>query len=116
MGFHVCMIGTRGQQGIRKMTSNLVSCPGRCSDVREVVDYVHAKFCNDNSRRIYAAGFSIGGNKLAKMVGLDGPSSKLSGAYCCQPPLKYWETINNLKQAYFGIFDKVAGMKVSLLH
>lgn len=39
-GFHTVCIGPRGQQGINKFTSYQIRCPGRDSDIREVVDYV----------------------------------------------------------------------------
>ena len=58
--------------------------PGRESDVREVVDYLHKKYCKGkhSNRKLYGAGFSIGGNLLAKMVGIDGARCKLTAAYC----------------------------------
>ena len=41
-------------------------CP--VEDFREVIDYLHRVFCSDG-RKMYALGFSIGGNGLAKLAG-----------------------------------------------
>ena len=62
------------------MTSPLLVSPGRDGDIREVVDYVSTKYPQSD---LFAAGFSIGGNNLAKMCGIDGESCKLKAAYCC---------------------------------
>ena len=61
------------------MGSSLLVSPGRDGAVREVVDYVSTKF---PSKDIYASGFSIGANMLAKMIGIDGHNCKLKAAYC----------------------------------
>jgi predicted alpha/beta-fold hydrolase len=70
-GYHVICIGHRGYQNINKFTSHLVISPARDSDPRNVIDYVHEKFCKDNSRKLFASGFSVGGCQLAKMIGID---------------------------------------------
>ena len=30
--------------------------------------------------------------------------------------MKYWETINNIKQKYFGMIDRLIGIKLTLLY
>jgi predicted alpha/beta-fold hydrolase len=81
--------------------------------VREVVDYVSAKYPDAD---LYATGFSVGGNQLAKMCGIDGESCKLKAAYCCQPPMKYWETSKNLELNWYGLMDYITGLKIYNLH
>lgn len=117
-GCHVVCIGPRGQQGIGRLTSHLTVVPGRDSDVREVVDYVHGKFCQGAAagRKLFAAGYSIGGNMLAKMIGVDQASCKLTAAFCCHPPMKYWETVHNMKTGYFGLCDYGCGKKTVALN
>ena len=44
-GYHAVCIGPRGSQGVGKFTSYKFVSPGRDGDVREIVDYVHQKFC-----------------------------------------------------------------------
>ena len=107
-GYHVVCIGPRGMQGVQKFTSLILRCPGRDSDVRDVIDYIDQKYCSTpktKSRQLFAMGFSIGGNKLAKMIGIDKEKCKLTAAYCCQAPMKYWETIKNLKNNFNGLLD-----------
>lgn len=96
---HVVCIGPRGQQGMTKFTSPLIRCPGRDSDVREVVDHIHKVYCSgvNKGRKLLAIGFSLGANKLARMMGKDGDACKLSAAVCCQPPMKYWECVDNVR-------------------
>lgn len=118
-GYHVLCIGPRGAQGIDKFTSILIRCPGRDSDIREVVDYVHSKYCSGDktkNRQLFAMGYSIGANVLAKMIGIDKDKCKLTAAYCCQPPMKYWETIQNLKHNYYGILNLLIGCRLSVLY
>lgn len=43
-GFHVVCVGPRGMQGVEKFTSHLIRCPGRDSDIRDVLDSIYAKF------------------------------------------------------------------------
>lgn len=68
--------------------------PSACAsdDIREIVDYVHSTYCQ-HGRQLFATGFSIGGNALAKMVGEDGDKCKLSGVYVSQAPLKFDQTV-----------------------
>lgn len=59
--------------------------PSSCGDddLREVVDHIHTTYCKDNGRKLYAIGFSIGGNALCKLAGVDGADCKLDGIYVC---------------------------------
>ena len=93
------------------MTSHAMQAPGRDLDIREVVTYIANKYPN---RKLYAAGFSYGANCLAKMIGIDGKDCKLSGAYCCQPPMVYHETIKNLNKKYW--MDFLLGMKLCKMY
>ena len=82
-GFHAVCIGPRGQQGIGQQTSSLAVSPGRETDIREVVEFVHNKYCKDNQRLIFGCGFSYGANNFAKMVGIDGEKCKLEAVFSC---------------------------------
>lgn len=53
---------------------------------------------------------------LAKMVGIDQENCKLTAAYCCQPPMKYPETVKNLKKKWGGFINFGAGVKIYNLH
>ena len=50
------------------------------------------------------------------MCGIDGESCKLKAAYCCQPPMKYWETSKNLATNWYGLMDYIVGLKIYNLH
>lgn len=58
-----------------------------------------------------ACGYSIGGNTLAKYLGKYSEEKLISAAFCCHTPMKFWETMKNLKTNLFGIGDFFSGIK-----
>jgi predicted alpha/beta-fold hydrolase len=58
---------------------------------------------------IFGCGFSYGANNFAKMVGIDGEKCKLEAVFSCQPPMKYAETIKNIKKNWYGFMNWGAG-------
>ena len=80
------------------------------SDLREVVDHIHSTYCK-HGRKLYALGFSIGGNALCKLAGLDGPNCKLDAIYVCQSPLIFAETSKNMRRYGCGIVDYLGGVR-----
>lgn len=84
---------------------------GQTSDLAEFVDYLSSEFPN---RPIYAIGFSLGGNVLAKYLG-EYQDSKLSGAVVISAPLELEECANSVNQGFSKIYQKylVNKLKVS---
>jgi predicted alpha/beta-fold hydrolase len=115
---HVVCIGPRGQQGIGKFTSPMIRCAGRDSDVREVVDFIHHNYCSgiNEGRKLLAIGYSLGANKLARMMGKDGDACKIAAAYICQPPMRYGECMDNIKNSYGGLMDILQGIKMANIY
>ena len=57
---------------------------GASDDIGWFIDYLSKRFEN---RKIYALGYSLGGNALLKYLGESGSDSRLAGAMAISPPL-----------------------------
>ena len=86
--------------------------PQACAvdDIREVVDYVHRVFCADK-RKLFALGFSLGGNGLAKLAGQEQHHCKLEAIFCCSSPIKFEAATQNITSYGAGFIDYGGGLK-----
>jgi predicted alpha/beta-fold hydrolase len=62
-GYQPVLIQYRGSSGI-ELTSPMTYGCGQYQDVTEAIDYIHEEYCVEIDRKIFALGFSMGGNWL----------------------------------------------------
>jgi len=70
--------------GVSELKTPKTFNAGLTSDIREVLEHVHERYSKTNE--IYAVGFSMGANILAKYLGEDGPQAKVLGAVLLSNP------------------------------
>ncbi|NVK23672.1 MAG: hydrolase [Gammaproteobacteria bacterium] len=75
---------------------------GQTSDLTEFIDHLADTY---PKRDIYAIGFSLGGNVLAKYLG-ERPESKLSGAVVISAPMELEECANTVDQGFSKVYQK----------
>jgi len=108
-GFHTVSIGARGLQGVEQYTSIELDCFSKSSDIREVVEYVHWRFCDGKNRQLFAIGFSISGFKLTRMLAEDGELTKLTAAFICNAPLISETLYQAFLTKWHGLLNKAMG-------
>ena len=96
-GYHPVLLQYRGQSGIQ-MTSPLLYGCGQYEDVIQAVNYIHDEYCREIDRKIFCAGFSMGGNWLGMALCKDkrGLVDKVVATACIQCPSKVKESYENL--------------------
>lgn len=63
IGYHPVVIQYRGVSGI-ELTSPVTYGCGQYDDVIESIEYIYQEYCKEIDRKIFAIGFSLGGNWL----------------------------------------------------
>lgn len=56
----------------------------------------------------------MGANIVANYLGLEGPQCFIKAAVCVQPPMKMWETGNNIRHGNWGFFNYALGRNVKV--
>lgn len=103
----VAIYNPRGRGGNELLTPFLYSA-GYTEDVRRVVEHVAAKTILGSTPRVFAVGYSLGSNVLAKMLGEDGDSTPLTGAVCVACPIDCLSSNNHLRNTWIGqLMDRV---------
>ena len=94
----------RGRGGIPIDTPFLYSC-GYTHDFRRVVTHVREKVGPDE--KMYAVGFSMGGNYLVKYMGEEGAACELAGGCSLAGPVDCPKLMHNLTNGFLGklLFD-----------
>ena len=75
--------------------------------------YVYNKYCRDKKRKAVAAGYSMGGDILANLIGHEGSNCFLSGVCLVQMAIKKHEMIEPLKKQLWGFYNYVGGIHPS---
>jgi len=88
-----------------------LTCPstygvGQWKDVVETINYIHSEYCRDINKKIFAIGFSLGGNWLALALGKTPElNSIISAASCIQPPIDVPRSFENIRKTWFGLVN-----------
>jgi len=78
---------------------------GQYQDVNEAIDYIFEEYCQEIDRKIYAMGFSMGGNWLGMALGKGHISDKIVAAACMQSPTKMRQSFLNLRGVWNGFIN-----------
>jgi predicted alpha/beta-fold hydrolase len=81
------------------MTTPFLYSAGYTEDIRRVVAHLRAAH---PAAKLFAVGFSLGSNKLAKFVGEEAQSGALDGAVCLAAPLDCLSMSNALSSRLVG--------------
>ena len=73
--------------------------------MNEAIEYIFDEYCRETDRKIYAMGFSMGGNWLGMALGKGQISNKIVAAVCMQSPAKMRQSFLNMKSAWNGIIN-----------
>jgi predicted alpha/beta-fold hydrolase len=73
--------------------------------VNEAIEYVFDEYCRETDRKIYAMGFSMGGNWLGMALAKGQISNKIVAAVCMQSPAKMRQSFLNMKAAWNGFIN-----------
>lgn len=76
---------------------------GASDDIGWFVDYLATRFPQN---RIYALGYSLGGNALLKYLGESGTQSRLAGAMAVSPPLVLREGADKLNKGIARLYQR----------
>jgi uncharacterized protein len=76
---------------------------GQTEDLSELTDYLSKKFPNNP---LYAVGFSLGGNMLAKYLGERKDNSHLSGSVVISAPLDLGLCAKEISQGFSRVYQK----------
>ncbi|KAK4058606.1 hypothetical protein OIO90_000050 [Microbotryomycetes sp. JL221] len=87
MGWRGAVVNSRGCAGM-KCTNNVLYNGGKTDDLRCALTFL-SHFAPDAP--LYGAGFSLGANQMAKLVGEDGDATPLKGAVVLGAPWDFWE-------------------------
>ena len=98
LGYRVVCYNPRGRGGAPVKTPFIYSV-GYTEDLRRVVAQISARYPN---AAIYAAGYSLGSNYLAKFLGEEGEKSKVKGAVCLACPVDCLSCSNTLSNTMLG--------------
>lgn len=99
-GYNPVVVSHRGCSGVKIQTAKMY-CAGSSWDLREVAHHIQKEYPND---RLFAVGFSLGANILAKFCGEDGKDCILDGAVCISSPLDMEKASAFLESEYYGLF------------
>mmetsp|Transcript_17731 Transcript_17731/g.30013 ORF Transcript_17731/g.30013 Transcript_17731/m.30013 type:complete len:340 (+) Transcript_17731:555-1574(+) len=106
MGYQPVLVQYRGASGIELSSPKTYGC-GEYPDVTEAIDYIFEQYCREIDRKIFALGFSMGGNWLGMALGknMDNFQSKITAAACMQSPIKMRNSFLNMKFAWGGMIN-----------
>lgn len=116
LGYRVVCYNPRGRGGTAVKTPFIYSV-GYTEDLRRVVKQIKQRY---PSARIYAAGYSLGSNYLAKFLGEEGSGSEVHGAVCLACPMDCLSCSNTLSNTMLGrlmdpfLVDNVQNMRREL--
>lgn len=103
-GYQPVLIQYRGSSGV-ELTSPMTYGCGQYQDVNEAIEYIFDEYCREIDRKIYAIGFSMGGNWLGMALGKGKISDKIVAAACMQSPIKMRESFLNMKSCWNGFIN-----------
>jgi len=111
-GYHPVLLQYRGMSGI-KFTSPLLYGCGQYQDVIQAINHIHEEYCKEIDRKIFAAGFSLGGNWLGMALCKDkrGLSDKITASCCMECPTKVSASYKNMKAAWGGFINWALGKR-----
>lgn len=75
---------------------------GETEDAKEYLDYLHKKY---PSQKLYALGYSIGGNMLLKLLGEQGENSQLTSAISVSAPIDLKSSAKGINQGFSKIYQ-----------
>ena len=118
-GLRPVVINYRGASKV-ELTNATLYCAGSVNDLRQPLEYIHAKYCGghgDGSGEIargegtdlFLVGNSMGANIVANYLGEEGAKCFVKAAVCVQPPMKMWECGENIEKRLFGFYNYVLG-------
>lgn len=75
--------------------------------VYEVVDQLHAAYCEHTDRKLFMLTYSLSGNWAALALAFKAKElkSKITAAMLIQPPLNLKAVVNNIRNCYYGFLD-----------
>ena len=96
------------------LTSPVTYGCGQYSDVIESIEYIYQEYCSEIDRKIFALGFSLGGNWLGMGLAKHkyGLKNRVTAAALWQSPTIFAKASENLKTALWGMIDKSVGKKL----
>jgi predicted alpha/beta-fold hydrolase len=103
--FDIVFVNYRGLGGAKLLTPKLF-CSNSWEDAAEAIEYISKNF---PERKLFAIGLSMGGNILANMLGYQESKTKISAAAIIMSPLKPVDSIKDLKENFFGLYNKALG-------
>lgn len=77
---------------------------GQYWDVTEAIDYIHEQYCAEIDRKIFAIGFSMGGNWLAMAMCKNKHNfkDKIVAAACVHTPMDFKHSVYAIANLWFG--------------
>jgi len=103
-GFEVWAYNPRGRGG-NKVLSPFLYSAGYTEDLKRAIDFVASRTAG---LPLFAMGYSLGSNKLAKLLGECSDQCNLTAAVCLACPVDLVSTSNALQQTWGGrLLDKV---------
>lgn len=94
--FQPVVFNPRGRGGVQPITPFLYSA-GFTHDYRRAVQHIR----KNRSDRLFAVGYSLGGNYLAKFLGEEGSDCVVEAACCLAPPVDLTKSMENLETGFF---------------
>lgn len=113
LGYHPVVIQYRGVSGI-ELTSPVTYGCGQYDDVIESIEYIYQEYCKEIDRKIFAIGFSIGGNWLG--MGLakhkNGLQNRITACALWQSPTILKSATDNLSKILGGVVNRHLGYRI----
>jgi uncharacterized protein len=109
------MMQTLSQQGYKTVLMHFGSCSGtlnklprsyhsgETNDAREYIQSLQKRF---NKAKLYAVGFSLGGNMLLKLLGEEKENSLLNAAIAISPPMQLDTCANAINKGFSKIYQR----------
>ena len=97
-----------------QLTSPMTYGCGQHSDVNESIEYIYQEYCSEIDRKIFALGFSLGGNWLGMGLAKHkyGLKNRVTAAALWQSPTIFEKATENLKTTLWGMVDWSVGQKI----
>jgi len=97
-GFRVACYNPRGRGG-NEVVSPFLYSAGYTEDIRRVIAHIRKAYPKND---LFAAGYSLGSNYLAKYIGEEGSNCELAGAVCLACPVDCLGISKSLKESFVG--------------
>lgn len=101
-GFHPILMHWRGSSGEPNRLARAYHS-GASDDIQWFVDFLANRY---KSAKLYAVGYSLGGNALLKYLGEQGSTSPLTGAMAVSPPLVLAEGASKLNTGVARVYQR----------